>query len=201
MEEKLISVIMTKEEMLKFFSNKIVEQGIMDCSEYNTIENLEDFGGNIDLTKDKDKILENICKDERVADVSFDDDLNINIVFYTDYCLYYYDNVDEIDLENKKNILSDFYYHCNSKVLEDGYITTRMLIESFCKAYTIDDDYKDKLNNILKEAIVETGFIDKYIEKDGNCFVTLNNKKEFENLLELRINDLEKQIEQQEEIE
>ena len=44
MEEKLISVIMTKEEMLKFFSNKIVEQGIMDCSEFNTIENLEDFG-------------------------------------------------------------------------------------------------------------------------------------------------------------
>ena len=61
MEEKLISVIMTKEEMLKFFSNKIVEQGIMDCSEFNTIENLEDFGENIDLTKDKDKILEN-CK-------------------------------------------------------------------------------------------------------------------------------------------
>ena len=189
MEEKLISVIMTKEEMLKFFSNKIVEQGIMDCSEFNTIENLEDFGGNIDLTKDKDKILENICKDERVADVSFDDDLNINMVFYTDYCPYYYKEIEDEDLENIK------------KVYGKGYVSTKILIESFCNVYTMDDDRKDNINNILKKTINETGFIDKYIEKDGKCFVSLKNIKEFDYLIEAEIKDLEKQIEEQEEIE
>ena len=203
MEEKLVSVIMTKEEMLKFFANKIVEQGIMECLEFNTIENLTDFRENIDLTEDKDKILEYISKDERVADVIIDDELNVDMVFYTDYCPYYYEENDEEDIEDIKNILSDFYYYCSSKVCEDGYITTRMLIENFCKINTTNEERREYINNILKKEIIEVGFLDKYVEKDGNCFVTLKNKKEFETLIELRIKELEKQIERerQEEIE
>ena len=54
---------------------------------------------------------------------------------------------------------------------------------------------------VLKKNIVETGFIDKYIQSDNETFITLDNKKEFEALLEIRINELQKQYETEEQEE
>ena len=42
MEEKF-SIEMNKDEMLRYYENKIVEDGIKSCSEFNTIVNLTDY--------------------------------------------------------------------------------------------------------------------------------------------------------------
>ena len=45
MNEKF-EVNMTKEEMLRYYANKIVEDGIRSCSEFNTIVFLKDYNTN-----------------------------------------------------------------------------------------------------------------------------------------------------------
>ena len=42
MEEKF-SIKMNKDEMLRYYENKIVEDGIKSCTEFNTIMNLRDY--------------------------------------------------------------------------------------------------------------------------------------------------------------
>lgn len=55
--------------MIKYYANKIVEDGIQNCYEFrNTID--INYYGNIE--KYKNEILEEIQKDERVADVELD---------------------------------------------------------------------------------------------------------------------------------
>lgn len=57
MKEKF-SIEMTKNEMLQFYANKIVEDGINSCSEFNTTVFLSDYNSNgIKLEKYKDEIL------------------------------------------------------------------------------------------------------------------------------------------------
>ena len=38
--------------------------------------------------------------------------------------------------------------------------------------------------------LLKKGFIDKYIESNNETFVTLENRKEFENLLKIKINNI-----------
>ena len=57
MEEKF-SIKMNKDEMLRYYENKIVEDGIKSCTEFNTIVNLRDYNTNeIKLEKYKNQIL------------------------------------------------------------------------------------------------------------------------------------------------
>ncbi len=92
MEEKF-SIEMNKDEMLRYYENKIVEDGIKSCSEFNTIVNLTDYNTKeIKLEKYKNEILQLLYRDERVADVVIDDEFNVDMVFYTDYCPFYYDD-------------------------------------------------------------------------------------------------------------
>lgn len=199
MQEENFQISMTKEEMLKFYTNKMIEDGIRECSEFNTSIYLTEYGDGIDLSKYKNEILEILYKDERIADVMINEDLCVDMVFYTSYCPYFYDEVD-IDSKEESEILSDFYYYCSSRVYENGYESVRSLINSFVEEKL---DQKDDTYNILKKNIVEIGFIDKHIESNNETFITLKNKKEFETLLEIKINELEKQLdtEEQEEFE
>lgn len=92
MEEKF-SIKMNKDEILRYYENKIVEDGIKSCTEFNTIVNLRDYNTNeIKLEKYKNQILQLLYRDERVADVLIDDEFNVDMVFYTDYCPFYYDD-------------------------------------------------------------------------------------------------------------
>lgn len=80
---KKFKIEMTKDEMIKYYANKIVEDGIKNCYEFsNTID--INYYGNIE--KYKNEILEEIQKDERVADVELDSEGNFDMVFYTDFC-------------------------------------------------------------------------------------------------------------------
>lgn len=197
MQEEKFIISMTKDEMLRFYANKLVEDGIRECSEFNISVYLTEYGDGIDLSKYKNEVLEILYRDERVADVMINDNLCIDMVFYTSYCPYFYDEVN-IDSKEESKILSDFYYYCSSRVYQDGYISVRALINNF-----VDEklDKKDNIYNILKKNIVDMGFIDEYIENNNETFVTLKNKKEFENLLEIKINELQKQYETEEQEE
>lgn len=192
---------MTKDEMLRFYTNKIIEEGIRECSEFNISLYLTEYGDGIDLSKYKNEILELLYRDERIADVMIDDELCVDMVFYTSYCPYFYDEVDVASKEESK-ILSDFYYYCSSRVYQDGYISVRALINNFIEKINYNEqERRDNTYNILKKNIVEMGFLDKYIESNNETFVTLKNKKEFENLIEIRINELQKQYKREEEEE
>lgn len=199
MQEENFQISMTKDEMLKFYTNKMIEDGIRECSEFNTSLYLTEYGDGIDLSKYKNEILELLYRDERVADVMINDELCVDMVFYTSYCPYFYDEVD-IDSKEESGILSDFYYYCSSKVYQDGYISVRTLIDSFVEEKL---NRKEDTYNVLKKNVVEIGFIGKYIENNNETFITLENKKEFEALLEIKINELQKQnkTEEQEEFE
>lgn len=88
---------MSKEEMLQYYANKIVEDGIKGCLEFNAIVCLKDYNtSSIKLEKYKDEILQLLYKDERISDVVIDDELNIDMVFYTDYCPFYSDDKSDI---------------------------------------------------------------------------------------------------------
>ena len=60
MEEKF-SIEMNKDEMLRYYENKIVEDGIKSCSEFNTIVNLTDYNTKeIKLEKYKNEIFNDL---------------------------------------------------------------------------------------------------------------------------------------------
>lgn len=200
MKEENFQINMTKDEMLKFYTNKMIEDGIRGTSDNNTWVYLADYGDGIDLSKYKNEILELLYRDERIADANINnEEFCVDMVFYTSYCPYSYDEVD-IDSKEESEILSDFYYYCSSRVYEDCYISVRTLIDSFVEEKL---NQKEDTYNVLKKNVVEIGFIDKYIENNNETFITLKNKKEFEALLEIKISELQKQheTEEQEELE
>jgi hypothetical protein len=208
MEE--FTIKMAKDEMLRFYTNKIVEDGIMSCTNFDTVVCLEDYGDGIDLSKYKDEILNLLYRDERIADVTIDDELFIDMVFYTDYCPYYYDEEQKLDEDKTLNklaesrYLEDFsYYYSGRYLFENPYITTRSLINNFVNEIeNIDRKQRYKIANMLKMNIVESGFVDKYI-KNTEVFVTPKNYKEFENTILKIAKDLEsnKESENEEEFE
>jgi len=170
MEEKF-SIEMNKDEMLRYYENKIVEDGIKSCSEFNTIVNLTDYNTKeIKLEKYKNEILQLLYRDERVADVVIDDEFNVDMVFYTDYCPFYYDDEKNIiynqimDSPTYQGIeLAEFVGYMGKRVIEDSYISTRNLINNYVQTKSLKD----------------TGFSEKYID-NINVFVTYKNFQELE---------------------
>lgn len=187
MEEKEYLVKMTKDEMLQFYENKIVTEGIMDCSEFSNIVDLTDYGDTINLSKYKDEILELLYLDERIADAMIDEDNNVNMIFYTDYCPYYYEE-DNINKKLKNEILKDFSgYYIINYLLNDPYVTTRNLIKNYLNTKQMEDEEKSEILNMIKGSIIKSGFTDKYI-KDNEVYVTPKNYKQLEELIVKRIN-------------
>ena len=76
---------MTKDEMIKFYVYKIIEDGIKNCYEFSNIIDINNYNH---AKIYKKEILERIYRDEIVADVNTDKEGNFNMVFYTDFCHY-----------------------------------------------------------------------------------------------------------------
>lgn len=191
--EKKFSIEMTKDEMLRFYANKIVEDGIRSCSEFNTTVFLTDYNSNgIKLENYKNEILQLLYRDERVADVIIDDELNIDMVFYTDYCPFYYDDEEKITYNEiidsptyQGVMLANFVDYMKNRVIEESFISTRRLINNFVALKQMDKENKEILSNFLKKSIIQTGFVDKYID-NISVYVTYKNYKELESgLLEI----------------
>lgn len=202
--KKEFIVDMTEEEMLRFYANKIVEDGIRDCLEFNAIIPLSQYNTNeIKLENYKDEILQLLYKDERIADVVIDDELNVDMVFYTDFCPFYYE--DNADMEYNDFLkspsiqgvmLEKFIDYIQSCILEESYISTRILINDFIEKEQVSGKKEEILSNFLKKSIIETGFVDKYID-NINVYVTHKNYKELEEGLSKIVKQKEKEAKKQ----
>lgn len=186
MKEKF-EVNMTKEEMLRYYANKIVEDGIKSCLEFNTIVSLTDYNTNsIKLENYKNEILQLLYRDERIADVVIDDELNVDIVFYTDYCPFYYDDKPSLKYNELLDsptyqaiMLVHFIDYIKNRVIQESCISTRNLIKDFTESSQMSSENKEVLSNFLKKSIIQTGFIEKYID-NISVYVTHKNYKELE---------------------
>ena len=186
MKEKF-EVNMTKEEMLRYYANKIVEDGIRSCSEYNTIVFLKEYNtDNIKLEKYKDEILQLLYRDERIVDVVIDDELNIDMVFFTDYCPFYYEDKENMtyngitDSPSYQGImLESFIDYMQKRINEESILSTRTLINDFIQEKQMNNKNKKELNNFLKKSIIQTGFVDKHID-NISVYITHKNYKELE---------------------
>ena len=178
---------MTEDEMVRFYANKIVEDGIKETTEFNTIIDSENYNG---INKYKKEILERIYRDERVADVNLDDDGNFDLVFYTDFCPYYYDSEKVIDnnyfLDSTSliDMIDNFKSYYTEKCLfNNPYIPMRKLINQFAEEQTDIIEKREEIVNIIKLEIIDSNFINKHI--DGvEVYITPYNYKELEKIFE-----------------
>lgn len=199
MKEKF-EVNMTKEEMLRYYANKIVEDGIRSCSEFNTIVFLKDYNTNsIKLENYKNEILQLLYRDERIADVVIDDELNVDMVFYTDYCPFYYDDKPSLKYNELLDsptyqavMLVHFIDYIQNRAIQESFISTRTLINDFTESSQMNNENKEVLSNFLKKSIIQTGFADKYID-NISVYVTHKNYKELEEGLSNIIKQKEKE--------
>ena len=181
------TIDMTKEEMLRYYANKIVEDGIKSCSEFNTIVSLKDYNTNsIKLENYKNEILQLLYRDERISDVVIDDELNVDMVFYADYCPFYYDDKPSIKYNEfldsptyQAIMLVNFIDYMQNRVIQESFISTRNLIKDFTETVQVNNENKEVLSNFLKKSIIQTGFVDKYID-NISVYVTHKNYKELE---------------------
>lgn len=187
----------TEDEMIRFYANKIVEDGIKDSFEFSNVIDINDYGK--DIAKYKNIILERIYRDERVADVNLDEDGNFDMVFYTDFCPYYYD-MDKI-LENNYLIdpfaeiemLKEFGdYYIEKCLFNNPYISIRNLINQFVEEQTDNQEKREVMANIIKMKVNESDFIRDNI--DGiEVYITPHNYKELKNAIEESIQNTEEE--------
>ena len=197
------NIEMTKDEMIRYYANKIVELGIKECSRFSNCVDISDYE---DVSKFKNEILERIYRDERVADVNLDKDGNFDMVFYTDFCPYYYDEgefVSENEYNYNKSIkselLKDFAsYYTESYLFNHPYISIRNLINQFAEEQSIIQEDRYAIENIIKKVLNDSNFIQNHI--DGiEVYVTPKNYKELETVIEEYLQNLEQ--EESEELE
>ena len=187
MKDKKFIINMTESEMLRFFANKIVEDGIRGCTEFSNVVSLTGYNtNNIQLENYKNELLQLLYRDERVADVAIDNELNVDIVFYTDFCHIYYDKKDSMAYSDiidsptyQEIILVEFLDYIQERINEESCISTRRLINEFISDRPLTNENKSQLSNFLKKNIIRTGFADKYID-NINVYVTTQNNKELE---------------------
>lgn len=196
---KKFKIEITKDELIRFYANKVVEDGIRDCWEFSNIININDYGENV--AKFKNLILERIYRDERVADVNLDEAGNFDMIFYTEYCPYYYD-IDEIkensyyiDKFSQMDMLKEFSgYYIEKCLFNNPYISIRHLINQFVGEQTNDKEQRELMYNIIKMKINETNFISNNIDIDGvEVYITPQNYKELQQAIEESIQNIEEE--------
>lgn len=188
---------MTEDEMIRYYANKIVEDGIKDCYEFSNVIDINDYGD--DIAKYKNAILERIYRDERVADVNLDKEGNFDMVFYTDFCPYYYD-MDKI-LENNYLIdpfaeiemLKEFGdYYIEKCLFNNPYVSIRNLINQFVEEQKDNQEKREVMSNIIKMKINESDFIRDNM--DGiEVYITPYNYKELKKVVEECIQNTEEE--------
>lgn len=191
--ENLLLIKMSKEDAIKFYANKIIEEGIEDCSEFNYCVPLDFFDDNGFVRKYQEEILNRIKKDERVLDVYIDnqsEEHSFDMVFATDFCPYYYEDVelaprDEVEYLKK---FIDRLIQINNNATPQYTSTVREVMRDFIdnpnlSKYPLSEDDRDDIYNKIKEYITNTNFQGKYIDIDE---VTINKENIKELIIELQ---------------
>ena len=194
---KKFKIEVTEDEMIRYYANKIVEDGIKDCYEFSNVIDINDYGA--DIAKYKNVILERIYRDERVADVNLDKEGNFDMVFYTDFCPYYYDmdmilnNNYLVDPFSEIDMLKEFGdYYIEKCLFNNPYISIRNLINQFVEEQTDNQEKREVMSNIIKMKINESDFIRDNI--DGiEVYITPHNYKELKQAIEESIQNTEEE--------
>lgn len=192
------TIELSEDEMIRYYANKIVEDALSDCSEYNYCVDVDCYNDNGFVEQHQKEILDRINKDERIAEVHISTNVqphSFDMIFIMDYCPYYYEENElhpqvertcfQMFIEKLKEL--EYYIHIR---------TTRDIIRGFMDSYIenddrIDFDDKDEVYYSLKEHICNTGFIDKYIDR-YEVYVTKDNLGELIDLLEKELCNLNK---------
>jgi len=192
-----IKVTMTQQEAIKYYANKIIEDSIENCSEFNYCMPMEDWQDNGFIKDNQEKILEAIQNDERVADCYIDkDDNTFDMVFWTDYCPGYYDEY-ELSHEVESKVLRKFIdqlINIKENSIFNYSTSTREIINNFLIknnfVIQLSEEEKEDANNMLKKFISETAFFSKYLDKD-KVVVNKSNVKELVIELQEKCKELE----------
>ena len=195
-------VNMNKDEMIRFYADKIIYDCITDCSENNRIFYVDEYKDNDFIIKNFAEIVNRINLDERVSDLEVDSDKKeIDMIFYLEYCPHYY--IEDLDIsdETRARHLNEFKdYICEyKKYTPERYLrtNTRVLINSFYESAYNSSEEKDLVYNLLSEELNRCGFIDKYI--DGYTVnVNIDNVEDLINSLNERIKKLQLSLESEE---
>lgn len=194
--EQNITVTMTKQEVIKYYSNKIVEDSIEDCSEFNYCMPNDYYEDNGFVKENQNEILEMIKQDERVADVYIDkssEPFTFDMVFWTDYCPHYWEEYD-LSKETQSKVLRKFVdqtIRIKNNIMFLYNTSTQNLINDFINTNKfIIEDEKNEINNMLKEYVFETEFASKYIDK-YKIVINKENIKELINELQDKLKILE----------
>lgn len=195
--EQEISIKMTVQEAVKYYSNKIIEDSLSECSEFNYCMDMDYYNDNGFIKEHQNQILEELKHDERIADVYIDKEHEtFDMVFWTDYCPGHYEEYDlskEIQSMILKKFVNQLIGLMNS-VARSTNISTRHIIEGIINR----NEFKNPLSieekghaiNMLKESICNTAFFNKYLDK-YKVIVTKENAVE----LILELQDKIKQLE------
>lgn len=191
--QEMLLIKMSKEDAIKFYANKIIEEGIGNCSEFNYCVPLDFFDDNGFVRKNQEEILNRIMKDERVSDVYIDnqsEEHTFDMVFPTDYCPYYYEDVELAPRDEAKYLRKfiDKLIQINNNAAPQYSSTVREIMRDFIdnpnlSRYPLSEDDREDIYNKIKEYISNTKFQDKYVDIYE---VTINK----ENVKEL-INELQ----------
>lgn len=181
MANEKYTIEMTKNEMLKFYANKIINESIVKCSKDNGCFVPTIFLKDKLIIKNLEEIAKEIQKNRKVVKVSIDKNFNeIDISFYAKYCPRYYR--EDISIENKDGY--DFINRFVELLKQIGYpgtaTNTRDVIMK-CIEYKCPKD-KDMgvMYDVLSIALNRSGFIDKYIEG----YTVPVNEKNLQELIE-----------------
>jgi len=191
--EEMLLIKMSKEDAIKFYANKIIEEGIENCSEFNYCVPLDFFDDNGFVRKYQEEILSRIKKDERVFEVNIDnqsEEHTFDMVFPTDYCPYYYEEAELAPRDEAKYLRKfiDRLIQINNNAASQYSTTVREVMRNFIddpnlSRYPVSEDERENIYNKIKEYITNTKFQDKYVDIYE---VTINK----ENVKEL-INELQ----------
>lgn len=183
--EQNIEIKMTKQEAIKYYANKIIEDSLAECSECNYCMDIDSYDDNGFIKQHQELILEEIKKDERVADVELDGH-TFDMVFWTDYCPYCYEE-HKLSKQDQSMILKNFIDQLitikNNSIfllnMNIQQIINEMILQNNFKTPLLEDE-KEQANNMLKEIICNSKFFNKYLDR----YKLIVNKQNIQELID-----------------
>lgn len=153
--------------MIRYYANKIVEDGIKDCYEFSNLISIYEYE-NIEKYKNE------ICP------YYYDKDLVIDEDYFIDQSL-------------EKNLLEEFFgYYARKCLFNNPYISIRNLMNQFAEEQTDNQENRTAITNMIKKNLNESNFLEKNI--DGiEVYITPKNYKELEQVIEECLQNFEQE--------
>ena len=166
MANEKYNIEMTKDEMLKFYANKIIDESIVKCSKDNGCFVPTIFLKDKLIIENLEEIAREIQKDKKVVKVSIDKNFNeIDISFYAKYCPRYYREDKSIENQEGYEFINKFVEFLKQIDYPGTATNTRDVIMKCIEYKCPKDKDMGAMYDVLSIALNKSGFIEKYIEE------------------------------------